>query len=126
MLIRNVFLNKITDQSVVGGVEKRQKLKSMAITVIALTTMFLFMSFPQTFTRGFFLTSLSSTPAGLTVIFFSDTLTFSFHALNFLTLYFSNKKYAKEMKLIFSCNKISDSASTGTDRTMNRSTTNKK
>lgn len=94
MLIKKVILQSQVHVSN----ETNRKRKLMATTVISLTTMFLVCSFPQTFTRGFYLTQLSSTPAGITVIFASDTLAFSYHALNFFILYASNKKFSNEIK----------------------------
>jgi hypothetical protein len=80
-----------------------RKRKTTGITVLCLTTIFLLMTLPQAFIRGFFLTSLSSYTSGISIIFATDAIASSFHGLSFFLLIFSNKKFSNEIKKVIFC-----------------------
>ena len=99
-MISEVFLCK-KEQNVKISKNSGDKRKAMSITVIAMTSCFLIMTLPYTLARGYFLTALSATPAGLSILFLCDSIAFTYHGINFVILYVTNKKFKEIVRNFF-------------------------
>jgi len=66
-------------------------------TIIIVTITFILMTLPGAIC-SFYYSELLSIAYGSLIIFFFDCVTFSYHSLNFLFLFFTNNIYKKEFK----------------------------
>ena len=79
---------------------KSSKEKSMNRTVIIITLLFIALTCPGAI-GSIYYNSLVRTKVGQLILFFLDSLTFSYHGLNFIILLLTNKKFEAEFKAIF-------------------------
>ena len=79
---------------------KNSKEKSMNRTVIIITLLFIALTCPGAI-GSIYYNSLVRTKVGQLILFFLDSLTFSYHGLNFIILLLTNKKFEAEFKAIF-------------------------
>ena len=87
----------------------------MNITVIATTVLFIILTCPGAIASSYFNVLIQSY-SGRIVLFVCDGLTFSYHGLNFITLFLTNKKFSKELYYFITRRKDED-------RTLNSSAT---
>ena len=73
------------------------------ISVLSVTTLFIVLSVQNSIIGIFFIQTLYETREGRLIVFISDAFVFSFHGLNFLTLFWSNKQFAKKAKNVVIC-----------------------
>ena len=78
-----------------------QKNEKISFLVLLVTTLFILLTMPMTIANGFFVDILFESEIGTTIVFYLDTLLFSFHSLNFFALLLTNKKFSKEAKTFF-------------------------
>ena len=70
---------------------------SMTRTIITITLLFILMTSPSAFAAIFY-SELVKTEFGYELVNLFDKITFSYHGLTFVILYFSNKKFRSEFK----------------------------
>jgi hypothetical protein len=80
--------------------QNKSKKKMMTLFIIIMTLFFIILTLPSSIAGGYFLKVLLSTDAGYTVLFFCDCLAFSYHAFNIIVLYFANKQFKRELKVM--------------------------
>lgn len=98
MLITNtLFIHRIKENN--KKVSKKDK-ASMAFLVLFVTNLFIILTAPDTIANGFFVNELFKTDEGTTILFYLDSILFSFHSLNFFALLFYNKQFSREVKLL--------------------------
>lgn len=78
----------------------RKKL-NMTRTILVLNLAFIFTTLPSAIVSGYYFLALRNTDFGVLIITFCDNITFSFHSFNIITLYFSNKRFKKEINSIY-------------------------
>ena len=89
--------------------QRQENAKSLHKTVVFIAILFIVMTFPGAFVTSFMNSFLqSSGNEGNLVINLCDCFTFSFHALNFIVLYFTNKKFSKEVRIFFKIDNAAD------------------
>jgi hypothetical protein len=71
-------------------------------TILIMTFLFVGLTLPQAIITGFFYTQIMLLDAGPVIINFLDNISFSFPALDFFTLIYTNKIFAKEVKSLVS------------------------
>lgn len=71
------------------------KQKSMNITVISLTSLFIIMTLFGTLASIYYDTLLES-QTGLIILYVFDAIATSYHALNFILLFITNRKFKEE------------------------------
>ena len=103
-----------------------KKLKSTSVTVLIVNTLFIVLSAPAAIANAFYVPLLFESRTGIAILFFFDCLTFTFHSFNFVTLFFSNKQFSREVKFIFSGVVLHKTSTVHTtDRPMNETQNNK-
>ncbi len=109
MLIHSI---KVKEESVVHSTETTNvRKKSLTYTVLILTTLFILFTLLDNILNAFYLPMLVLLDYGINLLYFADSLAFSYHALHFLILLISNKKFKSEFKLMlegFRLNKVED------------------
>lgn len=78
---------------------KTKKQKAMNRTVISISLIFIFMTAFITI-GSLFYPSLIQSYTGLCILFFCDSVGFSYHGLNFFILFFTNKKFRQQLGLL--------------------------
>lgn len=86
-----------------GGVHNSFGMKrklQMTKTIIILTITFIVLTLPGAIVSAYY-NDIIATEAGDMLINMSDNISFSFHALGFLTLFLSNKQFSAQVKSMF-------------------------
>ncbi len=86
---------------------RAKKQKSLNLTVISLTLIFILMTSPSAICSIFFEIWMK-TFMGRIVISLSDSICFSYHGLNFILLLLSNKKFALHVLKLIKCARDDD------------------
>lgn len=85
------------------GAKKDANLSSrrsqMTFTILLTTFLFIAFSLPDAIVSGYFYPQLIGLRSGRLAIQFLDCLTFTFPSLNFFTLLYSNRAFARELKV---------------------------
>ena len=76
-----------------------EKRKSISISIIVLTFVFIIFTMPSALVDGYF-TELLSNESGLFIVLALAELSYTYHAFKFATLFFTNKQIRKEFYLI--------------------------
>lgn len=103
MIFNLLLLYKTTIKKKVqaaGTTSSSTKKKAMTITVMLVTLAFVVFTLPSAVISGYFFTSLFSFIPGRVVVYFCETLSFSYHSYNFFVLYALNKQFRQECKSI--------------------------
>ena len=112
MLIHSI---KVKERSVVHSTETTNvRKKFLTYTVLILTTLFILFTLFDNILNAFYLPIILPLDYGYNLLFFADSLAFSYHALHFLILLISNKKFKSEFKLMlegFRFNKVDNTRS---------------
>ncbi len=74
------------------------KRRSMTVIIILITFAYIVLTLPSAIAGGYYLDSLMKTLEGKNILFICDTLSFSYHALNFIALPIANKQFRREFK----------------------------
>lgn len=82
------------------------------ISIMMTSTLFTLLTFPNSIAYGYFSNELFSTKQGTTLLFYLDSLAFSFHAWNFIGLYITNKAFKRELNSIFRLKVLSKGCTT--------------
>ncbi len=90
---------------------KTNKQRSLNITVITLTTLFIVMTMFGTLASIYYDTLLES-ETGLIILYVFDAIATSYHALNFIFLLITNKRFREEALGILGKRSILNSSST--------------
>ena len=90
---------------------RAQKQKSLNMTVISLTLIFILMTSASAVCSIFFESWIKSY-TGTIVITLSDSICFSYHGLNFVLLLFTNKKFAMHVIKLIKCERDGDGVAT--------------
>lgn len=80
-------------------VNKNEKL-TISLQILIVNNFFIILTAPKTISSAFFLNDLLKTEEGLTLLFYFDSILFSFHGLNFFALILTNKQFSKEAKAL--------------------------
>jgi hypothetical protein len=75
--------------------------KSISVTVLLVTTFFIVCTAPDTIANGYFVSMLFETRLGTMILFYLDSILFTFHSLNFIVLLMSNKRFSQEVRALF-------------------------
>ena len=98
-----LFLYKLSHVSTLQlNASKAKKQKSLNITVISLTLIFIVMTSPSALCSIYF-EKWIGTQLGAVFITLSDCICFSYHGLNFALLFVSNKKFLREVVNLVRC-----------------------
>ena len=92
----------------------------MTYLVLVLTTLFVILTAPQSIANGFFVNELFKTDEGTTVLFYLDSILFSFHSLNFFALLLSNKQFSREVKFLIAKYKLIKKIAPTTEQTLSK------
>ena len=107
MLIHSI---KVKEQSKIHSTDTTNtRKKSLTYTVLILTTFFILFTLADNILNAFYLPIILPQDYGYNLLFFADSLAFSYHSLHFLILVITNKKFKSEFKLMiegFSFNKV--------------------
>ena len=90
--------------SIVRTNQEKSKRLTISLMIITLSLTFILFTSPQAIAAGYFLQTLLKTPESLNLTKLFNALTMTYHSFNFIILYFTNKHFKKEIKLIFSKN----------------------
>ena len=102
MLVFNtMFVRELKFKTKVGSETHKHDMMSVSLSVIKVTTLFIVLTLPQSIANGFFVKILFETEIGTCVLFYLDTVLFSFHSFNFFALFLFNKKFYSEAKSIY-------------------------
>jgi hypothetical protein len=82
-------------------VQKKNEIKSMGITIILLTFVFLLATLPRSIIVTFFLDTATQDRFAFYLTRLLDSFSTAYHSFNFLALLITNKKIASECKKIF-------------------------
>ncbi len=105
-------INKRMPTGIATSANRHENQKSLHKTVVSFAVLFILMTLPGAIVTSFLNSFLqSSGDLGLLVITICDCITFSFHALNFLILLLTNKRFQRELKTYF---KIDSTSNTNT------------
>lgn len=94
-------LNLSSRKALVRSKNRRAKHRTMTFTIVILTCMFICCTFPYAIATGYWFLELSTTRSGITVINFFSILSFSYHGLNFVVFFLTNRKFLFECKSLF-------------------------
>jgi hypothetical protein len=86
-----------------AAAKSNSKVDRMNKIVILITILFVIFTLPVSFSQYFFLSLLTSV-WGQFLIFLLDSLSFTYHAMNFFIIYISNNIFKREIKAIFNKN----------------------
>lgn len=89
-----------TSRSIVESRRVKRK-HDMTKTILIITFLFVIVSFPSFLVNCFFLSQVLSLEYGRIIMNLSYAIQYSYPAFNFFILYFSNKKFAREVKKTF-------------------------
>ncbi len=105
MLLIKVWKNnrKISVMNKQAAAKSNSKVDRMNKIVILITILFVIFTLPVSFSQYFFLSLLTSV-WGQFLIFLLDSLSFTYHAMNFFIIYISNNIFKREIKAIFNKN----------------------
>ena len=109
------YLVKTLKNSQISGTHLNMNQLSISSTVIAITLTFIFLTAPSAICSQFYYT-LVKTDRGRVIIFASDSITFSYHALNVIFLSITNKEFCSKFKNVFFRNKIKTDSTNMTTR----------
>jgi hypothetical protein len=99
MLIHSI---KVKEESTVHSNQTtNEKKKSLTFTVLILTVFFIFFTLMDNILNAFFLPTILPEDYGYNLLFFADSLAFSYHSLHFLILLITNRKFYAQFKLMF-------------------------
>ena len=104
LLAYDIIFMQTSIQVTEDSINKR---KSLSITILIITTVFIVFTLPDNIMNAFFLPILFSVDYGYHLLFFCDCLAFTFHGLHFIILIVSNKLFKKELKLMLKSLKLS-------------------
>ena len=93
-------LHKNNKSSVSRSETQERKHRSITITIISVTLLFIVLTGTGAVVN-FFIADLIQTYTGNVVIVLGDTLCFSFHSLNIISLLITNKRFRDEFRCIF-------------------------
>lgn len=110
--------NKFKASSIHTQKNMRKKL-NMTRTVIILNLAFIITTLPSAIVSGYYFITLMNTDYGVLIITLCDNITFSFHSFNILTLYFSNKRFKKELRNVFFYKCLKSKVNAKNSRSMN-------
>nr|QVK45791.1 G protein-coupled receptor [Proales similis] len=112
MLISNIYSRKKVRESNAASASgpkqtislstspsQKNKMDSMSKTIVFLTLLFIAMTLP-TAAASFFFNELFSTDHGLFIIYVCNTISFSYHGLNFFIYFLSNKRFRSQFREI--------------------------
>ena len=98
MLIHSI---KAKEKNAIHSNEKpNTRKKSLTYTVMILTTLFILFTLADNILNAFYLPIILPQDYGYALLFFADSLAFSYHSLHFSILLISNKKFKSEFKLM--------------------------
>lgn len=110
-----------------------RKKAEMTRTILFITFLYILLSLPSAIVAGYFYNDIIVLNIGPMIITLVDNIQFSYPAFNFVILYFSNKLFAKEVKLLFSRvqirseqSQLGNTSMTGTNRKMTIMSLNKR
>ena len=96
-------MNRRTASTIATSANRQENQKSLNKTVVSLTVLFIVMTLPGAVVTSFLYAYLfNSGEIGNLVIIVCDCFSFSFHALNFLILLLTNKRFLREVKAYLS------------------------
>ena len=106
--------------SVSASQQRQDSQRALNKTVLIVTITYIVMTTPVAVVTSFLNSQLqSSGELGDLIINLGDSVSFSYHAYNFLILFFTNKRYSKEVKMYFSPKRSTARTVTGTTGTRN-------
>ena len=119
MIITNVLLihSLNASKNKVHDLKNISRVKPTSVTVLTITSLFIFMTLPNAVANGFFTSELLKTRSGTAILTGCDCLGFTFHSFNFVSLFFANKQFAREVKSIFNTIKAGKRNSNGATNT---------
>jgi hypothetical protein len=92
LLIREIVKHESKTKVKAINVEQNNKSKNATISVLWITSTFLFLTLPNILCI-YFNDYFQSIPYGLTIVNVTTNLQFTFHGFNFLIIYLANKKF---------------------------------
>jgi hypothetical protein len=98
--------NNMIEQSAEITASARRKAE-MTKTILFITFLYIILTLPSVIMSGYYYNDLILLEIGQMIVTLLNNIQFSFPALNFVILYFSNKLFAKEVKILFSRARIS-------------------
>ena len=104
LLIYDILLINTSIQITADSINKR---KSLSITILIITTVFIVLTLPDNIMNAFYMPFVESVDYGYHLLFFCDCLAFTFHGLHFIILIVSNKLFEKEFKIMLKSLKLS-------------------
>lgn len=81
------------------GVRRKQE---MTKTILIITFLYIVAAFPSNLVNGYFLLNVMNMDEGQLILNIVASVQFSYPAFNFFILYFSNKRFAHEIKELLS------------------------
>ena len=103
MMISNSFLAyfvlKNKPSTITSTKKSPIKRQSASVTVLIITTLFILFTLPGNINDAFFIPILINYSYDAAINFFFDNLMFTYHALSFVILFVSNKRFLNEFKL---------------------------
>ena len=102
--------------------ERTARKKSLTYTVLTITVMFFLLTLADNILNAFFLPIILVEDYGYNLLFFADSLAFTYHGFQFIILLVTNKKFKSEFNLMIKCsNKVENQ---NTLNTMSLNSTN--
>ena len=83
------------------SIRRAKRKAQMTKTIIFITFLYIATSLPGILQTGYFYTSIIVLDAGSVIVSLINAVQFSYPALNFFILFFSNKLFADEVKAFF-------------------------
>ena len=109
MIISNGFLTYniliVRKKNVNVSKDSESKRKSLCITVLVLTSIFVLLTLPDNIMNAFY--NAASIENGYEILFFLDSLAFTYHGLQFFILIITNQRFKSEFKLMLEFSKSS-------------------
>jgi len=100
MLLANVLLlNQISRKRRSSGLVQQQKGNKRSLTALTLVTTlsFIVLTAPNAVVNGFYLHDLFKTKFGTMLVFLIDSILFTYHGFNFLTLMLTNRRFMNQI-----------------------------
>jgi hypothetical protein len=92
-----IYRLKIRSTTTSSSASSRDRQKQMNTSVIALTLLYIVMTLPGTLVSIYYDFLLHS-EWGTIVLYIGDSIDITYHALNFIVLFFTNKKFLEEIR----------------------------
>lgn len=110
LLVRSIYSNR--EVLINSSEENSARKKSLTYTILTITVMFLILTLADNILNAFFLPIILVEDYGYNLLFFADSLAFTYHGLQFIILLVTNKKFKSEFNLMMKCSNKVENLST--------------